>query len=163
MCVNLAMMAAQGGVQGGGMMQAGGSLLNAIGAISTGNAQRSIANSQADIVRTQSEMRARSIRRAAERETGSARAAAAAAGVKLTSGSVLEAERDIARYSEQDALSVLVTGQAQAVQLREAGRQARQQGVLGAFGSLVHGAEAYGRTRRNVGGNVGFAPGLGAQ
>jgi hypothetical protein len=160
-CVNLAaMMASQ--TQMGGAMQAGGSVLQAIGSIAAGDSVRSMANSQADMVRTQAEQRARSIRRAAVRETGGARSAAAASGVSLNSGSVLEAEREIAQYSEQDALSVLVSGQAQATQLRTQGRAVRQAGYFGAAESLIHGADAWARTRRSSGGNVGYSPGNGA-
>lgn len=146
-----------GGLQAGGALQAGAGVLGAISSIADGAAKRAAADGVAAVTQAGARMRAASIRRAGVQELGSARAAAAASGVKLSSGSVLAAEGDIARYSEQDAMSVLLSGQTEANALRTRGRQAFAAGFMGASDSLVHGADAWARTRRGKD-NVGYAP-----
>lgn len=148
MCVTLAAASMANGLQAGGSMQAMGSGLQAVQSFVAGETQRSVANSMADAARSTATMQARAIRRSAEQQTGAARAAAAASGVKVGSGSVLDAERDIARYSEQDALSVLLSGQSEAARLRARGEQAKLAGIAKATDSLVHGMDAWQRTRR---------------
>jgi hypothetical protein len=114
-------------------MQAGGSLIS-------GWAEQGIAGAEARMIETASAQKAGQVRREARATAGAARAAAAASGVSVGSGSVMDVEQSIARYSEQDALSILTSGAAQASARRSAGRQAMVAGVTGAAGSLIHGA-----------------------
>lgn len=144
-------MAMGSGVEGGGNLQAAQTGGNIVKSLVEGSAKRAVARGNAAMAMQDAETRARQIRRAASAETGSARAAAAASGVALSSGSVMEAERDIARYSEQDALSVLVSGAGEASQWRQRGRAAMIAAVTGASDSLVHGMDTFQRTRRRSG------------
>ena len=144
-------MAMRDGVQGGGDLQAAQAGGNIVQSLIQGSAARSAAKANAAMAMQGAEMQARQIRRAARAETGAARAAAAGAGVSLSSGSVMDAERDIARYSEQDALSVLVSGATEASQWRQRGRAAMTRAFTQAGDSLVHGLDAWQRTRRRAG------------
>ena len=148
MCVNLLKIAGSAGVPGGGAMQAAGSVLNVVTSLAGGIGANKAAKAEAAMAKMQGQMRARQIRRAAAREVGSARAAAAASGVSVASGSVLEAEREIERYSEQDALSAILTGDARASAVRAEGRAAMTQGLVSAGESLLEAGDAWQRTRR---------------
>ena len=150
MCVNMLKMASSfgAGVEGGGNMQASGQVLNAIASLAGGSARAGALKSEAAMVQTGAQMRAGAIRRDAVLETGAARAAATASGVKVGSGSVLEAERAIARYSEQDALSAIISGNAQAGALRTRAAGERSAGMVGASENLLMAADTWRRTRR---------------
>ena len=126
------------------------SAMNGISSLAGGIARNEQAKSLASIEQLAGNMRARAIRRAAVQETGSARAAAAASGVSVSSGSVMEAERDIARYSEQDAMVAVLTGDNRAATMRGNGRAALSGGVDQAAGSLLEAADTWRRTRRRV-------------
>lgn len=158
MCVNMLQMASSfgGGLGGGGAMQAAGGLMNSIASLAGGSAKAGVLRAEADMVRTGAQMRAGAIRREAQQQTGAARAAAVASGVSVNSGSVLQAEQNIARYSEQDALSAIISGEAKAGALQSQARGARTAGAVDAGDSLLVAADNWKRTRR-PGADVGRA------
>lgn len=135
-------------IEAGGNLQAGAGLVQSISSLASGAAASRIAASDAAIERTAGASRAGAIRRAADQEAGSARAAAAASGVKVGSSSVMQAEGDIARYSEQDAISAILTGENRAAASLSQGRNARTAAFNGAAESLLEGGAAWRRTRR---------------
>lgn len=134
----------------GGNLQAGAGLLNSISSLASGISAGKVgkANAAAQMALAQTE--ANSIRRAGGKELGAARAAAAASGVSVASGSVLEAERDIVRYSEQDAMMAIITGQSRASAAKAAGADARAKMFQDAGESLLSAGAAWRRTRRKV-------------
>ena len=144
-------MAMSSGVQGGGNMQLLGTGANIVTSLVQADAQRSVAKANARMAMMSAESQARQIRRAGAAEAGAARVAAAASGVSLSSGSVMEAERDIARYSEQDALSAILGGRNEAAAWRQRGRAAVSQAIVKTGDSLVHGVDTWQRTRRRPG------------
>lgn len=147
MCVNLLQMAGSG-VQAGGTLQALAGGINAVSSIAGGLSRRSLANVDADIEQMAGQQRAAQVRRAAAQATGEARSAAVASGVSVGSDSVMLAEQDIARYSEQDALAAIITGNSRAKQLRRGGDAALASGLVGAGDSLLMAGDAWKRTRR---------------
>lgn len=94
---------------------------NILSGVSRSNIQAGFSEADALSEERLGQDKARVIRKVAARETGTSRAQAAAAGVTLDSGSVLEAERQIVRGSEEDALSAILTGQNRAASLRLSG------------------------------------------
>lgn len=147
MCVSL-INYAMPAVEAGGNLQAGAQVFNALGDLAMGRARMKMAAADAAGVRVAGETAAKRIRRAAGKETGASRAGAVASGVKVTSGSVLEADRDIQRYSEQDALSAILSGENQAAGINASGRNYMRAGINSAADSLVDAATTWKRTRR---------------
>lgn len=92
----------------------------AVGAVATvvqAQQQKKAANQQAALVAQQgaeeldaAKARAEKIRRAGRAQRGEAKAALAAAGVKLGEGSALEIDSTIDKRSEEDALSEILSG-----------------------------------------------------
>lgn len=135
-------------IEAGGRMQAIGSGLNALGDLAAGVTRARMSRADARAEEALGQVRAGRIRTAGERELGEARAAASASGVKLSSGSVMEAERSIVRNVEQDALSAIVTGQNRAASLRASAGYYQQAGVLSALDEIGTGVNTWKRTRR---------------
>ncbi len=113
MCVNLMNMFGSG-QQLGANLQATATILGGVtdvmSGVSRSRTQQTLAESDALAEEALGRIKARKIRRAAERDIGGSRADAAAAGVSLDSSSVLAAEGQIVRGSEEDALSAILTG-----------------------------------------------------
>jgi hypothetical protein len=165
MCVSLLSMASMAGTAGtaggalqlGGLLQAGSGLLNAVGDYSAGKARSKMneADAQAEIAAGRA--RAGRIRDAGERELSTARAQASASGVKLTSGSVLEVEREIVRNVEQDAGSAMLTAERRADALRRSSAYYNEAGRNSAMDSLFGAATKWVSTRRpGQGGGSGW-------
>ncbi len=135
-------------VEAGGNLQAIGSGLDAIGDLAAGVTRARMARADARAEKAYGQAKAGRIREAGERELGQARGAASASGVKLTSGSVLEAERSITHNVEQDALSAIVTGRNRASALNASAGYYQRAGVMSAMDSIGTGLNAWKRTRR---------------
>lgn len=151
-CLNFEMLRAfsspEKKIEAGGDLQALGYGMNAITSLAGGLSRSYAAKAEAAAERAGTQARVNAIRRAADMERGSARTAAAASGVAVDSGSVLEAERDITRYSEQDALMSIVSGESRARALRSAGKGALIEGAVGMGENLLIANDIRRRTRR---------------
>lgn len=131
----------------GSFVQAGGSMLE-------GRADRDQLKYDATLDRIEgaqalddAKVRAKLIREMAKRARGEAAASYAASGVDVSSGSAMDADREILELSERDAEYELLTGQrAEAAGQRSSelkkvqGKQAKGRGIIGAIGSLFGGA-----------------------
>jgi hypothetical protein len=96
--------------------------------------------------RASAAQRAERIRKAGARELGQSRAGAAASGVKLTSESVLEAERQLTQNVEQDALLTILSGNNRA----RVGELSADYVQAGAINSAISGmADGYGKWKRS--------------
>lgn len=87
---------------------------------------------------------AKLIRKLAKETVGAARAGYAASGVKVDSGSAMEAEREIFETSERDAEYALLTGRREFKAYQEsakgkykAAKDAKRGGLLGGLGSAL--------------------------
>jgi len=130
-----------------GLLQGGAGVVQGLGDYAQGRARGRALRTDAESELVVGNTRAKRIRRAGEQELGSARAQAAASGVKLTSGSVLEVEREIVRNVEQDALSAILTGQRRADSLLQSAKYEERAGRMAAFNSFF-GAASKWQTKR---------------
>jgi len=113
-----------------------GTALQMKGQQEAGEAAQKQANFQADQQTQQAEntesaalAQANKIRKQGRINAGSARAALAASGVQADSGSGLEAQRQIAANSENDALASILTGKREADALRTSAQFTRRSGL----------------------------------
>lgn len=133
------------------IIAAGSAGLQAAGSIQQGNAAARQANDaargddyQAALERDNAQAEAQRIRVAGERQRGATLAGAAASGVKIGEGSVLDAERQVMQDASRDEYMTILTGERrsdaylrEAAAKRAAGRDARRAGNLNAFTSLL--------------------------
>lgn len=133
------------------MVQGGAGVFNALGSLREGGQQKAFYDAQAlqteadaQTALGQSQVNAGIIRKAANLQKGAARAGAAKAGVVVDAGSAQGAVDTIARESELDALTQLITGRltrdrmnAQGSQQRIAGQTAMKNANWRATGSLL--------------------------
>lgn len=122
-----------------------------VGQVQQGRAAQRQANEQAawdeyqaKVARSDAEREARLIRREGARARGETLSALAASGVEIGEGSALEAERQVMTDYETDAAIAILSGEraatgmeAQAVQRRRAGRDARNASYINAGTSLL--------------------------
>lgn len=159
MCVPLSLMTSGAGATaaeqtaGGLRLQAAGNGLAALSSLASGVMQSRAARADAAASSAEGQTRARRIRAAGRVEAGRARVDAVGAGVSVNSGSVLQAEQQIAQNVEQDALSAIVTGNSRAAALRSQGNQAMLNGALGALPGIAMANDKWKRAR-----NVGIGP-----
>lgn len=123
----------------GQAIQAIAGATNALGDLASGVMRARLLRMEAQGERETAAARARRVRAAGERELSRARSDAVAAGVSVRSESVLEAERQITRGVEQDAISSILSGESRARGLqmsadyyRAAGINQLTDGLLGA-------------------------------
>lgn len=149
MCVNLSTLAmsAADTVSAGNKIQAFTGAVNALGDLAMGVTKQRMMNADARGARMQGEQRAKRIRAAGDQELGRARADAAGAGVSVGSDSVLAAERQIVRGSEQDAAIAILTGENQATSLELSGKMYRNAGVFSALDGMVGAADKWRRSK----------------
>lgn len=121
MCISIATLLAaynpstpQGAQQLGSDLQLGASVAKVLGEMAAGSTRSALLRADAAGVRALGEARARRIRAAGQQAVGEVRAQAAASGVKVSGESVLDAERQAVRLSEQDAAMAVLTGKNQA-------------------------------------------------
>lgn len=176
MCVSLSLMAS--GIQtgmagtataeqkavGGGMLQAAAGGLGALSTLASGVVQQRAARADAAAMRAAGEQRASRIRDAGRRELSNARADAVGAGVSLRSGSVMDAERQIVRNVEQDAMVSILTARRRADAIQADGDQALLTGGLQALAGFGAAADKWKRSRSAaigvvpLGGGGGYVP-----
>ena len=131
--------------------------MSVVGQVTAGQQQKEMANAQAqqslnegayraDAAKAQAEK----IRRAGKAQSGEAKAALAASGVKLGEGTALEVQKSITQGAEEDALSALLSGkraqsaaQEEASLLGQAGDNAVTNSVFGAAGTALSAGGAY--------------------
>lgn len=147
MCVSTLTTAMSMG-EAGGWAQLIGSAANAYGSYSAGSTRGRMAEADALSAQATAQAKAGRIREAGRRAVAGSRADTVAAGVSVRSGSALLAEHAINRYSEQDALTAILSGEHEAVGLRASGAMYRAAGVNQAVDSLIQGGSAWARTRR---------------
>lgn len=136
---------------------AAGTAVSALGQYSGGKSAKKAANAEADSTIAEARLQATKIRRLAREYRGAAKSDYAASGVVVDEGSPLEAEREITRRSEEDALLTIVGAERRARSLRKQGKAYAQAGTLGAFGSALQGGAsiAAGGWRKAAGGSGG--------
>lgn len=134
----------------------------AVNSVRRGRYEQSVANTNAALAEMQADDAERrgglaALRHQGETRTliGAQRAAGAASGVDLSSGSIADLQAEAAFLGELDALTIRNNAareawgyRAEAAGLRDAGRAARQAGEFGAYQSLLAGGiTAYGMFR----------------
>lgn len=127
-----------------GGMQMASQISQANQARDMGNYQAAQAEADAQAEREVARVNAEKIRKASKSQQSAARSALAASGVVADAGTALMIQGDIAQSGEGDALSELLTGkrrsnrlEAEGAGARIAGKNAQQQGYMGAAGSLL--------------------------
>lgn len=149
MCVNLLSLGQMGAaVETGGALQAIGGGLNALGDLAAGvtRARMNRADARSEVAVGQA--KANRIRAAGARELSTARGQATAAGVKLTSGSVLEVERQIVQNVEQDAGVAMLSADRRAHSLNTSADYYQMAGINSAADGLTSAANKWRGTRR---------------
>jgi hypothetical protein len=157
MCVSLLAT----GMQAAGNLQAFAGGMDAIGSLAAGVTRARMMRSDARGAEAYAATKAKRIRAAGALELGAARTQAAASGVKVDSGSVMDVERTIVKNVEQDALSAILTGQNQAASLNESARYYQVAGLNSAADNLIAAGSNWRRTRRetpSLGGGGGYIP-----
>lgn len=116
------------------------------GAKAMANVQAQGADWQAQQEREQALQTAMVIRRAGQRQTGQARAALAASGVRVDEGTAALVQQDITRNAEMDAFQALLEGgrrartaTMEATGMRISGDQTAKAGQVQAMGTLLSG------------------------
>lgn len=159
MCTQLAALSMAGGIEAAGNVQAVAGGLDALGDLAGGVTRARMQRQDARSERAYGQSKAGRIRQAGEAELGAARASAAASGVKVGSGSVLMAEKQIVQNVEQDALSSILTGNNRAASLDESARYHQTAGFNSAADGLFELGRNWKRTRRGpTGGGGGYIP-----
>jgi hypothetical protein len=151
MCVNLMSMQQMLGstdVERGGSLQAIGGAANALGDLAAGVTRARMNRADARDIEAAGDAKAGRIRQAGARELSTARAQASATGVKLSSGSIMEVERQIVRNVEQDAGVAILTAHRQADSLRQSAGYYQQAGINAAGDGLVGAVSKWKKTRR---------------
>lgn len=169
MCVSLSLLTAGTGigatageaVAGGLARQAVAGGIGALSSLASGAVQARAARADADAAAAEGQAKAKRIRTAGRQEVSRSRSDVVGAGVSLNSGSALEAERQVVRNVEQDALSVIATGESRARALRAQADQAGVNGMLGALTGMVGAADKWKRAKSAAIGNVPLGGGGG--
>lgn len=130
MCISAIAMAAQ----------AVGTVLQMKGAVQSAEFEATQLATQAVQEKIAAEQEAAKIRKAGEKQAGAARAALAAAGVDVGSGTAININEDIYSNSELDAQNTLLTGKRRAATLNEQGRQALKAGYGKSMTTLLSSA-----------------------
>lgn len=114
-------------------------------AIYSGQMQQDAANTNAEIAHRQGEQekdaavaQAEKIRKAARLQAGEANAALAASGVAVGEGTALRINEDIYQTSEEDAYSVLLTGNRRQRSANDESSALRAQGDAAATGGYIN-------------------------
>lgn len=136
------------------IMMAAGAAMSAYGSLQQGKAQAAAANYEAQVAQNNARLALENgaVQEQAQRQQmqgliGQQRAAYAASGVALDSGSALGVIEGTARQGELDALTIRADARQQAQNFRSqatmgrfSARNAKTSGMLGAVGSLLGGA-----------------------
>lgn len=135
----------------GAGLGAAGSLLGGYSANQSAKASAKLAREQGDQAEINAIQQAKSIRKAAKSQIGSARAVAAANGADVNSGPAVDITSDMMNDSEYDAAMSILTGTRakraaynQAAIARSQGSNALLSGGIGAAGSLLSGGSKAG-------------------
>lgn len=163
MCVPLTLLSAGSDIgatageqlAGGLARQSVASGMGALASLASGVVQSRAARADAVAATAEGQAKAKRIRTAGQQEVGRSRGDAVGAGVSLSSGSALDAERQIVRNVEQDALSAIATGESQARALRSQATQAGVNGMLGALAGTVGTVDKWKRAAGAMGGSAG--------
>ena len=169
MCVPLSLLSAGTGIGASAGEQVAGGLarqavaggMGALASLASGVVQSRAARADADVAAAEGRAKARRVRTAGQQEVSRSRGEAVGAGVSLNSGSALEAERQVVRNVEQDALSAIATGESRARALRATADQAGVNGVLGALSGMVGTVDKWKRANSAAIGNVPLGGGGG--
>ena len=128
----------------GAAVTAVGGIRQGVTARREGKEQEADLNYQAAVERDNAQAEAQQLRRQGERDRGTTLAAAAASGVKIGEGSVLDAEREVMQDAETDASMAILNGErrarglnTQAGRSRRAGRNAAYTAGLSTASSLL--------------------------
>jgi fermentation-respiration switch protein FrsA (DUF1100 family) len=146
-----------GGISAASWIAVAAAAASAAAAVYQGNVQKKTAEVNAELQRRQGEQdkdaamaQAEKIRKAAQAAQGQANAAIAASGVAIGEGTPLRINEQIAKDSESDAYSVLLTGKRQqqaandqAGLLQYQGKAAQTGGYLNATASLLSSGSSY--------------------
>ncbi len=143
---------------GGSILQASSQRAQGIAAQGNANLEAADMDYQAALGRDNAQALARSYRREGEAVRGQVLTGAAASGVKIGEGSVLDAEREVMVNAEVDAEMAILRGEQEGRQLnaraemtRRAGRAAKRAGNIAAFTTLLSaGAQGMRTAKRNV-------------
>lgn len=135
-------------IQAGGTLQAAAIGARALGDVGLALTRSRMSRLDALAEEAQAAAKAGRIRKAGARTVSASRADAVAAGVKVTSGSALQAQAEIDRASEVDAMSAILSGANMARGLRSSADYYRRAGVMSAADSLLEAGATWGRTRR---------------
>lgn len=138
----------------GAQLMATADVLDGVASLSQGYTRGAMNRADAAYERAAADAKARRVRDAGAREKGAARAAAAGSGVSLASPSVLEAERSIDRRSEQDALSVILSGENRADSLERSARYYERAGLVEGLAGMSGGVDRWRRAKRQTFGSV---------
>lgn len=129
---------------GGSILQASSARAQGITAQGNANLEAADMDYQAALGRDNAQALARSYRREGEAVRGQVLTGAAASGVKIGEGSVLDAEREVMVNAEVDAEMAILRGEQEGRQLnaraemtRRAGRAAKRAGNIAAFTTLL--------------------------
>lgn len=153
------------GMTAGLTMMAGGTAFSAVGSSKAGKANQRLAEANAAVAEIQA---ADAIQRGEIEEgihrtkvkgiIGSQRAAFAAAGVDVNSGSAVDVQADSAKFGELDALTIRTNAAREAwgykvgaEDMRARGKIARNQGDSQALGTIVSAAGSYTSSRYGFG------------
>lgn len=129
-----------------GNLEAAATAADALGALAMASTRARLARAEAQGERASAAQRAARVRRQGEFARGESRAQTGAMGVRLTSDSILEAERSLERAISTDAAIALATGETRAAGLN---MQADYTQAAGMNTLLAGAAEAAGRWRRS--------------
>lgn len=132
--------------QTGATLQATAQGMTILGDLAAGATRARMARAEAAGERAAGVQRADRIRKAGARELGQSRSGAVASGVKLSSESVLEAERQLTTNVEQDAMMAILSGNNRA-RTSELSADYIQSATLNS--ALSGTAEAYGKWKRS--------------
>lgn len=120
--------------------QAVGTVLQMKGAVQSAEFEASQLATQGAQEKIAAEEEAAKIRKAGEKQAGAARAALAASGVDVNSGTAININEDIYSGAESDAQNTLLTGKRRATTLNEQSRQTIKAGYGKSMTSLLSGA-----------------------
>lgn len=118
--------------------QAVGSVLQMRGAVQSAEFEANQLATQAAQEKIAAEQEAAKIRKAGEKQAGAARAALAASGVDVNSGTAININEDIYGGAESDAQNTLLTGKRRAATLNAQGRQTLKSAANKNMGTLLN-------------------------
>lgn len=134
-------------IAAGGQTQAIAMGINALGDLAYGSMRSRMSRADAAALRAAGQEKAARIRVAGQQELGRARAGAAGLNVSVSSGSVLEAERNIVRNVEQDAGVAILSGENRATAQEVAADYYQRGGVLQALDGMMGAASKWRRSQ----------------